>query len=220
MVKAVVFDLGKVLVDFDYRIALRRIAARSKMTPEELGRYVMQSPLMLDYETGLLTSQEFYETVRAGTGFEGGFEEFGNLFGDIFAPIESMVQLHASLRQRGHPTYIFSNTNELAVRHIRRNFPFFTNFDGYILSYEHRAMKPDAKLYEVVERQSGRRGADVLYLDDRPENTEAGTARGWQVILHESPEKTTAALKGFGLLEERTIPQLIGQPFPIPSRSS
>jgi FMN phosphatase YigB (HAD superfamily) len=201
MVKAVVFDLGKVLVDFDYRIAVRRIAARSKMTPEELGHHMMQSPLLLDYETGLLTSEEFYERVRAGTGFEGGFEEFGNLFGDIFVPIESMVQLHASLRQQGHPTYIFSNTNELAVRHIRRNFPFFTNFDGYVLSYEHHAMKPDAKLYEVVERQSGRRGANVLYLDDRPENTDAGAARGWQVILHESPEKTAAALKGFGLLK-------------------
>ena len=201
MAKAVVFDLGKVLVDFDYRIAVRRIAARSKMTPEELGRHMMQSPLMPDYETGLLTSREFYEKVRAGTGFGGDFDEFGSFFGDIFVPIESMVQLHAALRQQGHPTYIFSNTNELAIRHIRQNFPFFANFDGYILSYEHQAMKPDAKLYEVVERQSGRRGADILYLDDRPENTDAGAARGWQAILHETPEKTAAALKEFGLLK-------------------
>ena len=55
-----------------------------------------------------------------------------------------MIQLHAALRQQGIPTYIFSNTNELAVSHIRRTFPFFANFDGYILSYEHGAMKPDA----------------------------------------------------------------------------
>ena len=68
-----------------------------------------------------------------------------------------MVQLQAALRQRGLPTYVFSNTNELAAEHIRRNFPFYANFDGYILSYEHGAMKPDARLYEVVERQSGRR---------------------------------------------------------------
>jgi methionine salvage enolase-phosphatase E1 len=90
--------------------------------------------------------------------------------------------------------------NNDAVGHIRRNFPFFANFDGYILSYEHGAMKPNEKLYEVVERASGRRGAEILYLDDRPENIAAGAARGWQVILQESPEKTLAEIDKRGLL--------------------
>ena len=111
-----------------------------------------------------------------------------------------MVQLQAALRQRGMPAYIFSNTNELAAEHIRRNFPFYANFDGYILSYEHGVMKPDAGLYEVVERESGRREAEILYLDDRPENVAAGAARGWQVILHETPEKSRAAVQKLGLL--------------------
>jgi HAD superfamily hydrolase (TIGR01509 family) len=111
-----------------------------------------------------------------------------------------MVSLHAELRRRGLPTYIFSNTNELAVLHIRSNFPFFSNFDGYILSYEHGAMKPGAKLYEVVERATGHRGSEILYLDDRPENVEAGAGRGWQVILQENPDKTRAAIAALGLL--------------------
>src|SRR5258708_22953605 len=100
-----------------------------------------------------------------------------------------MVQPHGALRQRGLPTFIFSNTNDLAIRHIRQNFPFFANFDGYVLSYEHGAMKPDAKLYEVVEELAGRRGAEILYLDDRSENIATGAARVWQVILQESPEQ-------------------------------
>ncbi len=205
MVKAVVFDLGKVLVDFDYGIAARRIAARSKMTPAALGAFIMQSSLLLDYETGLLNSLQFYEKVCEATGFSGSFDEFGHLFADIFVPIEPMVQLQAELRQRGFPTYIFSNTNELAVRHIRQHFAFFANFDGYILSYEHRAMKPDARLYEVVEKQSGRRGPELLYLDDRPENVAAGAARNWQVILHETPKKTAAALNALGLITPATV---------------
>ena len=97
-------------------------------------------------------------------------------------------------------TYIFSNTNELAVSYIRRAFPFFANFNGYILSYEHGAMKPDAKLYEVVEQQSGHSQSEILYLDDRPENIAAGAARGWRVILQESPEQTRAVVESLGLL--------------------
>jgi 2-haloacid dehalogenase len=201
MVQAIVFDLGKVLVDFDYRIAARKIASRGKMTPEQLGVFLMQSPLLFDYETGLLTSEQFYQRICDGTGFCGDLAEFGDSFSDIFVAIEPMVRLHAGLRERGLPTYIFSNTNELAVRHIRRNFPFFDHFNGYILSYEHRAMKPDSKLYEVVERESGRRGTEILYIDDRPENIAAGAARGWQVILQETPEKTSGALTKLGLMD-------------------
>ncbi len=62
-------------------------------------------------------------------------------------------------------------------------------------------MKPDMKLYEVVERQADRRHQEILYVDDRPENVAAGAARGWQVILQETPEKTFAAVEKLGLLK-------------------
>ena len=48
-------------------------------------------------------------------------------------------------------------------------------------------MKPNPRIYEVVEEQSGRRGGELLYIDDRPENVEHGKQRGWQVIQHVSP---------------------------------
>ena len=196
----VVFDLGKVLVDFDYGIAGGRIAARSRMPLEELRSFISSSPLLFRYETGLMTKQEFYDEICAVSGYCGTLDEFCHFFADIFVPIEPMVKLHAELRERGYPTYIFSNTNELAVGHIRRSFPFFSNFDGYILSYEVRAMKPDAKIYEALEQMANKRGTEVLYVDDRPENVEAGAARGWQVILQETPEKTRTAIEKLGML--------------------
>lgn len=200
MVKTVVFDLGKVLVDFDYTIAARRIAARSKVPPEQIRSFVDYSPLLFRLERGEVTTRQFYDEVCAATGFDGSLAEFANFFADIFVPIAPMIELQAAVRQRGIPTYVFSNTNDLAISHIRQAFPFYRNFDGYILSYEHGVMKPDAGLYEVVERQSGRRGAEILYLDDRPENVAAGAARGWQVILQEDPDKSRAAIQELGLL--------------------
>jgi len=200
MPKIVVFDLGKVLVDFDYGIAVRAIASHSNTTDERVKDFLLHSPLLIRYETGLLTDQEFFEEIREATGFCRSIEEFGGFFSDIFMPIEPMVELHARLRKKGFPTYIFSNTNDLAIRNIRRNFPFFGNFEGYIFSYQHKAMKPDAKLYEVVERDSRCRGGEILYLDDRPENIAAGAARGWQSILHESPDKTRGELEQRGIL--------------------
>lgn len=196
----VVFDLGKVLVDFDYSIAGRRIAAQSKLSAAEVQNYLDHSPLLYRYETGLMTRQEFFETVRAHTGFHGSIVEFGNFFADIFTEMPEMTALHAALRGNGVPTYIFSNTNDLAIEHIRRAFPFFANFDDYILSYEVGAMKPAAKIYEALEAMTGKHGAQLVYLDDRQENIAAGAARGWQTILQTEPAKSRTAIEQLGLL--------------------
>ena len=192
--KVVVFDLGKVLVDFDYGIAARKLATLAKVPPDDVRRLVDQSPLLVQLETGLMNSARFFREVCAATGFCGDQKQFDALFADIFSPIDAMIDLHARLRV---PTYIFSNTNDIAVRHIRERFPFFANFTGHIYSYEHGAMKPDPKLYEVVEKMTGASGGEILYLDDRAENVETGRQRGWQVILHESPEQTIPQLRAF-----------------------
>lgn len=198
--KAIIFDLGKVLVDFDYSIAARQIAARSPAPVDFARLFVDQLPLLLSYETGALSTREFVDKLLALTRYSGTREDFEKTFGDIFAPIQPMIDLHAALRRKGFPCYIFSNTNELAVRHITDNFPFFANFDGYIYSHEVRSMKPDTKIYEAIETISGKRGSKLLYIDDRAENIAAGAARGWQTILQETPEKTKAALQQAGAL--------------------
>ena len=171
------------------------------MTLRAIAEYINQSRLFVQYELGAVTTEQFCAELCRVSGFRGTPTEFGECFADIFVQIDPMVRLQAALRQRGLPAYIFSNTNELAAEHIRRSFPFYANFDGYILSCQHGAMKPDARLYEVVERESACRGSGILYLDDRPENVAAGAARGWQAILHESPEKSRAAVEKLGLLE-------------------
>jgi HAD superfamily hydrolase (TIGR01509 family) len=197
--RTVVFDLGKVLLYFDYGKSSRAFAARSKVAPDAVRQLIDHSPLLFRYETGLITREEFYRLVSAETGFQGTLDEFGPIFADIFVPIPPMIELQATLKKRGIPTFIFSNTNDLAVGHIRKAFPFFSNFDGYIFSYEHGAMKPAAKLYEAVERETGRRGSEIIYLDDRAENVAAGAARGWRAVLHETPEKSLAAVRAAGL---------------------
>lgn len=196
----VAFDLGKVLLDFDYGIAAKRIAARSRCDWPDVQKLLDHSPLLYTYETGLMTRAQFYERICQETGFDGSPDEFGAYFSDIFWPIEPMVALHAELRAQGVPTYIFSNTNDLAMEHINRNFAFLKHFDAHILSYEVGVMKPAAKIYEVLEKLSGRRGAEILYLDDREENVAAGAARGWQVILQTDPGQSRARMHALGLV--------------------
>lgn len=199
--EVVVFDLGKVLVDFDYGVAVSRIASRCADQGCDLRKVITpEADLLFRYERGEITTEEFFAEVRNIAGFKGHLTEFAQFFADIFSPIEPMVQLNESLRARGIPTYIFSNTNPLAVNHIRDRFPFFKNFTAFVLSYEHGAMKPDEKIYKVVENVTGRAGDAILYLDDRAENIEGGMRRGWQTILQTEPETTLRKIAEMRLL--------------------
>ena len=188
--EVVVFDLGKVLVDFDYAKLGRNIQEHCEVPMPSIMHSFYESPLMVQYETGALTSRAFFEAVKKLSGFRHGFERFAPIFADIFTEIPEMIDLQRRLKERGVPTYIFSNTNELAINHIRAKFPFFSNFTEYIYSYEHGAMKPDPRLYEVVERVTGKKGGQILYIDDRAENIDQGRERGWHVILQVAPERT------------------------------
>ncbi|HEX7654612.1 MAG TPA: HAD family phosphatase [Verrucomicrobiae bacterium] len=196
----IIFDLGKVLVDFDYSIAARKIAARSAKAPADLHAFLGSSPALVDYESGRLDRAAFFELIRQAIDFRGDLREFGGYFADIFAEMPGTITLQQQLRQQGFKTYIFSNTNDLAIEHVRRNFPFFAHFDGYIYSYEVGAMKPETAIYEAMEKMCGRQEADLIYLDDRAENIAAGAARGWRAILHESSETSRQALVKLGLI--------------------
>jgi HAD superfamily hydrolase (TIGR01509 family) len=203
MTPVVVFDLGKVLVDFDYIIAARKVAARSTKSLLQLAAFLSTSPILVQYESGQITRQQFFDQICDATGFQGTLEEFSNYFADIFTEIPPMIALNKELRARQIPTYIFSNTNDLAVEHIEKNFPFFKHFDGYIYSYKIGAMKPGATIYEAMENLCGQRGAEIIYLDDRPENVKGGIARGWSAFLHETPEKSRALVEKL-LIEAHT----------------
>lgn len=188
--KAVVFDLGKVLLDFDYGKVVRGMQEHCSLSETEIHALINQSGLLFRYETGLISTGDFFEEVKRASKFCRGFEVFEPLFADIFTPIPEMIDLNERLRSSGVPTYIFSNTNEIAIKHIRVAYPFFGNFTGYIYSYEERSMKPDSRIYEAVEKRTGLRGADLLYIDDRAENIAHGAERGWQTVHHRTPEET------------------------------
>jgi putative hydrolase of the HAD superfamily len=202
MKPVIVFDLGKTLVDFDYSVAAGRIAPRCAPNTDPAKFFSDHAALLTSYELGLVTTPQFFDQIKSVSGFTGTQIEFGEYFSDIFTPIEPMVELHTDLRKKKMATFVFSNTNDLAIDYIRRKYAFFNDFDGYVLSYEHGFMKPASKLYEILERASGRRGEEIIYIDDRQENVDTGAARGWRTVLHEQPGKTRDALQKFGVLDQ------------------
>jgi FMN phosphatase YigB (HAD superfamily) len=98
---AIVFDLGKVLIDFDYGLSARHLARTATSTAAQIKDLIDHSSLLFDYEKGHLTSRQFHEAIRQKTGYPGSFDEFAGVFADIFSPIDEMIELHQSLKNQG-----------------------------------------------------------------------------------------------------------------------
>jgi HAD superfamily hydrolase (TIGR01509 family) len=197
--QAVVFDIGNVLLDFDYRKTAARIERQCEVPAAELHKIITSPSLFNEFESGRITGAQYFERIQKLSGYCGTQEEFAEPFGDIFTEIPEMISFNENLRVRGIPTYILSNTNEFSIAWIRKRYPFFANFTDYIFSHEHNCMKPGAHIYEVVEEKSGLRGPALFYMDDREENIAAAIARGWQAVVHTTPGRTLEIARNLGL---------------------
>ena len=184
----VIFDLGKVLLDFDFAIAAKELARYSPQEEEQILESINQSPLLHTFERGDWSEAQFFQKLSVECRLEASLEELKKGFAEIFTPVASMVEFMESLKERGIPVMVFSNTNVTAVDYIRAAFPFFERFDAYCLSYEHGCMKPDTTLYGVAQLMTRCTPGNLLFLDDRAENVHAARQMGWSAIHHQAPE--------------------------------
>lgn len=212
------FDLGKVLLDFDFRKSSARLAAACQASPQTRPEVLLElfghaSPgtatglldawagvsLVEQLERGQLSNKEFYQAVTSASGLRVDFPTFAELYADIFTEVPAMIAQQQLLLQAGVPCFLMSNCSGLHIDDVRRRYPFFNTFTGLILSYEVCSFKPDPEIYAAAEQAAQLAGPELLFIDDREENAAAAAQRGWQAIHHTSPADTLQRLRQLGL---------------------
>jgi len=179
---SIFFDIGNVLVTFDFSRAMRRLALDSPFPAETLEARLR--PLIIQMEDGRLTSEAFVEQGREVTSYGGSGDAFTEAYCDIFEENTPMVEIVRHLADR-LPLYLLSNTSGLHLDHLRTAYPLFTHFRGGVYSHEAGSAKPESKIYQDLITLSGTDPACTLYLDDAPANTAAGAELGLQVFTYD-----------------------------------
>jgi putative hydrolase of the HAD superfamily len=186
-ISAVCFDLGKVLLHFDWKIMLDRIAQKSPLSPEEISRLLKEDPQAIAYETGTITSAKFFSHLKKRLKYKGTAKELRAAFSEIFTPLTEHITLAALLAPH-YPLAIISNTNEAHIVHAEATYSFFSLFRARIYSHQVKAMKPDRAIYQAALAALG--GIDpleTLFIDDLEPNILGAVKLGWQTI-HLRPE--------------------------------
>jgi FMN phosphatase YigB (HAD superfamily) len=166
MIKTIIFDLGGVIVPFDFNRAYARMEALSGLDRPAIRERIGAAGLAVRLETGRLEPQAFVEEVGALLGVRIPFEDFCDLWSSIFFR-ETLIpeSLLESLKDR-YRLLLLSNTNAIHFGMIRRTYPLLRHLDHYILSYEVGAMKPEPAIYREAVRHANCAPAECFFTDD------------------------------------------------------
>jgi putative hydrolase of the HAD superfamily len=186
MIRAIIFDYGNVISRVDNNLFLERISAFCAKSVPELHKLIYEdSGLPVQYESGLITSEEFYYKISELCGLKMKRADFITAFTDIFTPVRETADLIKRLKSN-YKLALLSNTNEWDFEHEIRKNESFHLFDTVTLSFVVKEMKPGIKIYMDALGKLNLNPEECIYIDDIREYSDAATAIGIAGIYYVS----------------------------------
>lgn len=167
--KVLAFDLGRVLFDFDYSIALNKIKDEISVPRGKTIDELFENDFGLSFEKGLVTAQEFYRHFKDMFKATLSYDHFINVWCGIFSPKNKVIDLVKRL-EANYSLYLISNINELHFDYLYSKYPqVFSLFKELILSYKVKSVKPEKLIYQTLKNKARVAFEDIIYIDDRNE---------------------------------------------------
>ena len=187
--KALIFDLGKVLVPFDFQRGYDRLQPLCGYPAAEIRRRIGNTGLVPQLESGQIASRDFVS--RLGTALDVSFDyaQFCEIWSSIFLPGTLIPEsLIVGLKKR-YPLVLLSNTNEMHFEMLERNYPILGHFENRALSHEVGALKPSPLIYQKAVELAGCRPEECFFTDDVPEYVEGARKLGIDAVRFQSAEQ-------------------------------
>jgi FMN phosphatase YigB (HAD superfamily) len=205
-VRDILFDLGKVLVPFDWGIAIARLEpylsndlVRLCKADRDSFEALFHDPAV-ELEMGRIDFAGFYEIVMEKLGASIDPREFRDIWCNIFTLDERMADLAESLSTE-YGVWLVSNTSRAHWRHIIAKWPRLSFFKGAALSFELHCMKPSPEYYCKAIEMFGINPATSVFIDDIQENVGAAVDFGMIGILFHSREQLLTEFHNLGVYE-------------------
>ena len=206
MHKAIIFDLGKVLVDFDFNRAYRALEGLCPYPAAEIPKRLATTNLIERFETGLVEPRDFVEEFSGILDLHLDYEHFRRIWSSIFIGTLIPESLLEGLAAR-YRLLLLSNTNALHFEMLREHYgPMLRHFHHLILSHEVHAMKPRPKIFQAAVERAGCRPGECFYTDDIAAYIEAARQMGIDAVQFESSEQLERDLRQRGIAWQENTP--------------
>ena len=198
-IEALLFDLGKVLIDFNFDTGVQALHACCSISRDEFHRVLFDKIWIRRYERGEISTTQFHAYLREMAHLQMELPDFCQTWSSVFLP-ELMVSedLLATLKRR-YPLILVSNTNEAHIDFIRAKYRILGYFDRHILSYQVGSLKPEVKIFECAISASGYPPESLFFTDDREENILGARRLGIEAHRFVSESLLIEALQAAGV---------------------
>lgn len=200
MIKNIIFDLGNVLLNFkplDY--LYKKIP--EKQRAHQIYEEIFQSTEWLMLDRGLITEEEALDRIcERNVDKSRIIRDLMDDWYEMLTPIEGVVDIINELRHKGYKTYFLSNFHLLAFENVSKRYSFFENFDGGIVSYKEKLMKPEKDIYDKLTATYEIHPHESIFIDDTRENIEGATKSGFETILFTTALELREKLAGYNVL--------------------
>lgn len=192
---AIVFDLGNVLIPFDYSKTIKRINDVEPRLGDQFFKFYKENyHIHRNFERGEITEEDFLTKMLLVLDHRIDAETFCNYYSDIFTLNEDVVSL-LPLLKKNFKLYLLSNTDSIHKKYRWEKYDFLKYFDDIVLSFEVGAVKPEEKIYRAVEKASGLTSEQHFYIDDIQEYVDAAKNFGWDAVRFIDYQKLLSDLK-------------------------
>ena len=199
-VKAVVFDLGGVLIDWDPRYLYRKLLD-DEAAVEEFLATVCTPEWNAEQDRGRPFAEGVAELVERHPVHAAAITAYHERWPEMLGgAVGGTVEVLAELRAAGVPVYALTNWSAETFGIARERFEFLEWFDGVLVSGEERMIKPDPAIFRLLLDRFGLDPGATFYVDDSPANVAAADRLGFDAVRFTSPAQLRRDLEARGLL--------------------
>lgn len=198
-VTTVIFDIGKVLVEFNWQSYIKSFGYPDTIN-EELGKTIFESPKWKERDRGDRAEEEYKEMF---------ISEAPHLKNEIIALFENIVNIVEpysfseewvkAIKKQGKKVYLLSNYSKTSYEHDMLKFDFLKHVDGGVISYEVNHVKPEVEIYQYLIEKYHINPLEAVFLDDVIENLETARSIGIRTIHVTSHETALEELEKLGI---------------------
>jgi glucose-1-phosphatase len=199
MIKAVLFDLGRVIIPFDFNRGYARLEARCGVPAAEISARLAPTGLVASFEKGHIEPRDFVRQLSGHLNLDTSYEEFCEIWCSIFLPDILIPEAMVRGIAQNYRLILLSNTNAIHFEMVLEQYPLLRHFHSYVLSYKTGSLKPEALIYQKAIEASGCHPGECFFTDDIQANVDAAKEQGIDAVLFQSSAQIEMELRKRGV---------------------
>jgi HAD superfamily hydrolase (TIGR01509 family) len=197
--RAIIFDIGRVLVQVDVARATTSLAPGLSLSPAEIWSAIEKDPLWKDWQEGRIAPRDWHQHLAKRLGSKLNFEQFVRVWNSALDPTPIHEDAFLDKLSKRYRLAVLSNTDPLHVAHMERTLGFLGLFPVHIYSCRVGACKPSPLIYKEALSACKVRAEEAVYVDDVPDYAQAAQRLGMRGIVFQSPEQLYSSLGDVGI---------------------